>query len=275
MQDHSGVAPPGADGVDRERGSVVVGAHRHPSGVGAHVVHPVRVGFTQLLVDEVMDLHLFGLALGMPLPTVVLVGPDQLFLLGVHTDHRVPGRQVSGRLLVEVGELGVAIDMLPTLGGLGIGLQTVAPLTQQSTRHHGGDLVASLPQRPGQDPDRLRRPPQRRHRIAPGLRIDQRLQRGHQLRIVLLGPFTSTTGPTRPPLTGTGPGIGLGAPPTHRVGCDSGRPSHHRDTSRPQLGRLRAQPQPTLELRQKRTHHRIPSRQRVSQIRHSTTVVPK
>ena len=200
MQDHSGVAPPGADGVDGERGSVVVGAHRHPSGVGSHVVHPVRVGFTQLLVDEVMDLHLFGLALGMPLPTVVLVGPDQLFLLGVHTDHRVPGRQVSGRLLVEVGELGVAIDMLPTLGGLGIGLQTVAPLTQQSTRHHGGDLVASLPQRPGQDPDRLRRPPQRRHRIAPGLRIDQRLQRGHQLRIVLLGPFTSTTGPTRPPL---------------------------------------------------------------------------
>ncbi len=29
-----------------------------------------------------------------------VVGPDQLFLLGVHTDHRVPGRQVSGRVLV-------------------------------------------------------------------------------------------------------------------------------------------------------------------------------
>ena len=29
---------------------------------------------------------------------------------------------------------------------------------------------------------------------------------------------------------------------SHRVGRDSGRPGHHRDTSRPQLGRLRAQP---------------------------------
>ena len=45
---------------------------------------------------------------------------------------------------------------------------------------------------------------------------------------------------------------------------------------RPQLGRLgRPEPQPPLKLRQMRSHHRVPPRHRVHQIRHSTTVTPE
>ena len=47
VQGFSDLLPPGCDGVHRERGGVVVGAHRHPPGVGAHVVDPVRVGLAQ------------------------------------------------------------------------------------------------------------------------------------------------------------------------------------------------------------------------------------
>ena len=44
------------------------------------------------------------------------------------------------------------------------------------------------------------------------------------------------------------------------------------DPTRAQLRGLRAQPQPPLELRQMRSQHRVPPRDRVRQIRHSTTV---
>ena len=92
----SGLMPPGSDGVHRERRRVVVGAHRHPPDVGAHVVDPVRVGLAQRGVDEIVDLDRLRLARRLPLPATVLVGPDQLLLLGVDTDHRVP-RTPGGR----------------------------------------------------------------------------------------------------------------------------------------------------------------------------------
>ncbi len=43
----------------------------------------------------------------------VLVGPDAFLLLGVHADHRVPGRGELAGPGVEVGELGVPVDVLP------------------------------------------------------------------------------------------------------------------------------------------------------------------
>jgi hypothetical protein len=48
----------------------------------------------------------FGrLALRPPFPAAVLVLPDQLLLLGVHTDHRLAGRLVSPGLLADVTEV--------------------------------------------------------------------------------------------------------------------------------------------------------------------------
>ena len=153
--------PPGCDGVDRELGGVVVGAHRHPPGVGADVVDPVRIGLAEGLVGEVVDLDLLGVAGWTPLPATVLVGPHQLFLLGVDADHRIPGIQVVLRLVVEVAELGVAVGVLIALDGLGVGLQAVAPLAQQPAGHEIADLMAFLAQSRGQDADRFRGPSQR------------------------------------------------------------------------------------------------------------------
>ena len=51
-----------------------------------------------------------------------------------------------------------------------------------------------------QGPGRLRRPPQRRHRTPPCLRVHQRVQRRHQPRIGYRRRLTATPRPPRPPL---------------------------------------------------------------------------
>src|ERR1035437_9248267 len=49
------VVPPVAQRRHGERRGVVVGAHRHPSGVRADVIHAVWDGLAQGRVEEVMD----------------------------------------------------------------------------------------------------------------------------------------------------------------------------------------------------------------------------
>src|ERR1019366_1318226 len=100
-----------------------------------------------------------------PVSAAVLVGANQFLLLGVHADHRVRSVHVRLGLVVEVLELRVAVRVLTTLGGLGVGLQAVAQLPQQPPDHEVADPVTVLGQRPRQGPSRLARPPQRRHRV--------------------------------------------------------------------------------------------------------------
>ena len=57
----------------------MVGAYRDPAGIGADIVDAVGICLAQLLVDEVVDLDLFGFTGGAPFGTVVLVLPDQFF----------------------------------------------------------------------------------------------------------------------------------------------------------------------------------------------------
>ena len=73
-----------------------------------------------------------------------------------------------------------------------------------------------------------------------------------------LGALAATAGPTGPTGAGADPPVGFVAAPAHRVGRDPARLRHHRDTPRPQLGRLGPEPQPPLKLRQMRSHHRVP-----------------
>jgi hypothetical protein len=96
---------------------------------------------------------------------------------GVHTDHRIGGALIGLDLLIEVPELRVPVLVLLPLDGLGVALQAEPPGPQQVTDGIRADPVTLAGQlvRPGAG--RLRRPPQRRHRIAPLVRPGQGLQR--------------------------------------------------------------------------------------------------
>ena len=127
-----------------------------------------------------------GVALGLPLPALVGQVADHLLLLGVHADHRLARPQVLLGLLVEVAELAVAVGMLGALDLLGGGLQRVAHRHASSfATVLGADRVALRGQLVGQLAGRLAGPPQRRLRIAPGGRLDQRVQGRQQARVAL------------------------------------------------------------------------------------------
>ena len=64
--------PPAAQARDREARRVVVLPHGDPAGVAAHIVDAVGDRLAQLLVGEVVDVDLLGLALRLPLPPAVL-----------------------------------------------------------------------------------------------------------------------------------------------------------------------------------------------------------
>jgi hypothetical protein len=134
--------PPTPQRLDRERRGVVVGPDTDPAAVGATIVDPVRDRLAKGGVGEVMEVDLFGLAGGLPLAATVGEAADQLLLLGVHADHRLPGGQLRPSLLVEVAELGVTVGMLAALQGLGRALQPVALLLEQPPHGVVADRMA-------------------------------------------------------------------------------------------------------------------------------------
>ena len=113
-------------------------------------------------------------------PLAVLA--DQLLLLRIHRDDRLPGGDVASAGRVDVAELGVAIGMLLAFESLGGGLQAVA----QMMEHLPDDVIARgqppLLQGLGQLAGTLAGPSQGGHRIAAGLGGDQLLQGLEQLR---------------------------------------------------------------------------------------------
>lgn len=128
----------------------MIGADADPAGVRRHVVDSV------------------GNRLGGLAGEVVRLDPHRLPF--------VPGVPVVARLLVKVVELGVPVRVLSTFDGLGVGLQAEAFLPQQASDRVGGDPVPLARELRRQIPGRLRRPAQRRHRIAPLTGLDQRKQ---------------------------------------------------------------------------------------------------
>jgi hypothetical protein len=134
-----------------------------------------------------MDIDTFGFARGSPRRAVVLVLPDELLLLAVHTDHRITDSRVPTDGVMDMAELGVAIDVLFALHRLGVALQAVAGLVQQSPDQRRGHLEALRTQLAGQRAQRLRRPPQRRHRITARLGLHQRIQRLDKTGLEILG----------------------------------------------------------------------------------------
>lgn len=94
-----------------------------------------------------------------------------------------PASPVLAGLLVEVAELGIPVRVLAALDRLGFNLQAEAFRPQQIGNGVGTDAVPGPGQLPRERAGGLHRPPQRRHRIAPYIRLYQRQQRGPQNRI--------------------------------------------------------------------------------------------
>src|SRR5205814_10214416 len=141
------VVPPAADRLHSEGGGGMVGADVHPAGVGGQVIDPVRDGLAQLVVGEVMVLDVHRITCGPPFTAAVVVVADQLLLLGVHADHRLPGTLMAFDLLIDVAELRVPVRDLVPLDRLGVALQAEALLPQQvghRVRAHAVTLPAQL-----------------------------------------------------------------------------------------------------------------------------------
>jgi hypothetical protein len=92
-------------------------------------------------------------------------------------------------LLVDVPELGVPVRVPLALEGLGVALQAEAFGSQQVAHRVRGDLVAPAGQLARQVAGGLRRPPQRRHRIAALIRLHQGQQRREQPGVQVSGAF--------------------------------------------------------------------------------------
>ena len=103
------LAPPAADRLGREPRRVVVNAHADPALVASYFVDAVGDRLAQLLVHEVVDADLFGLAAGALLPSAVLEISDQLLLLGVNRDHRLAAPLERLDRGVDVLELGIPV----------------------------------------------------------------------------------------------------------------------------------------------------------------------
>src|SRR5712671_1498742 len=83
-----------------------------------------------------------------------------------------------------MGELRIPVGVTVTLLGLAVSLQAVTRRIEQFTHQGAAHLVALLLQRFGQSSHAFAGPPQRRFRIPPRRRFDQRLEIRDQCRVL-------------------------------------------------------------------------------------------
>ena len=258
--DGTDLVPPPPDRGHRELGGVGVVTDDHEALVGGDVEHPVGDRLADVGVGEVVHVDTHRHAGRLPFAPAVAEVPDDLVLFRVHRHHRLTSFEVAADVTGDVAELGVTIRMGSPFVLLGRRLQAVTHAVQQLTDGHVRDLETSPPQLAGQRPRRLRRPPQRAHRITPGLRLDQRIQRHQQTGLSILHP--RTPGTRRPhPHRHLDTGVDLPDRLVHRRTAHSRRLGHRHDPTPAQSPRRRAGQNPTLPLIQMRQHRRQHRRQ--------------
>jgi PKD repeat protein len=175
--------PPATDAVGGELRRVVVNADADPSLVIADVVDAIGDHLAQCLIHKVMHPDRLRLALGPPLPPVILEITDQFLLFRVDRHRWLAASQAVPHHAVDVAELGVAIRMRKALTRFTVGLQAVAGRVQQHGDGATPDRMPLLRQFVGQTSGALAGPPQGRFRVAACHRLDQRLQCRQQLRV--------------------------------------------------------------------------------------------
>ena len=232
--------PPAADGLHRQRGGVVVGAHVHEPGVRPDVVDPVRDRVPALLIVEAVITDLHRAARRPPLPPGLRILPDLLLLLGIHADHRLARGQVLPRLRGDIPELGIAVRMPPPLGHLRVGLGGKPLPAQQPPDRLRAAPVPGRGQLTRELLHALGRPQQRRSRIPPGGILHQVQQRRHQPGISP-GQRLARARPADPAFRRDLPGLQLRRPIRDRLPRRPGHLGHRADPAVP--GRPRHHPQ--------------------------------
>ncbi len=131
-----------------------------------------------------MDLDLFGLPLGVPLAAAIAELAHQFLLLGIDRDHGLPLLLERLGPPVDVLELRIPIRVRAPLERLAVGLETVAQVMEEAVDRpltHRMPLRLECRRQLGRT---LAGPPQERHRVATGHRIDQGFQGTDEVRIM-------------------------------------------------------------------------------------------
>jgi hypothetical protein len=125
------MAPPAPDRFHGKLGGVVIDPNTDPTGVGRHIIDPIRNDLAQLLVGKVVDPYRLGFTLGAPLPATISELTDQLFLLGINRHDRLSLPLESLHPPVDMLKLGVAVRVLAAFNRLAVGLQAVAQMMEE------------------------------------------------------------------------------------------------------------------------------------------------
>ena len=150
-------------------------------------------------------------------------------------------------LVVQVVELGVTVGVLASLGHLGVGLERVAESVQQAQHRARGDLETLAHQLVGQLGGGLRRPAQLRHRVAPGLGVDELVEGAEQTGLGVEQRLVATTRGAQPHRwLDARRDFSLGL--DHRVAAHPRRDRHRRLATTPEHLRRRTGDDPALHL---------------------------
>src|SRR5450759_2341918 len=133
--------PPASNGLHGKCRGVMVSAHTYPSLISSNVVNPIRIGATEFLVNEIVNLYLVRLTAGEPLLPGILKGADQFLFLRIHRYHWLVGLQGRRHCRVDMLELGVAIRTLIALQHFAVGLQAVVLTFEKFAHHHVAHLM--------------------------------------------------------------------------------------------------------------------------------------
>ena len=186
-------SPPAAQALHGKGGRVVISSNAHPSHVATNLIYTIRDCAALGLARKVIDIDFLRRSLHLPLSARVLVAPDQLLLLCIHGNHRVPGGHERLDLFVQVAKLRITVRMRRSFQSLGVGLQAIPSIVQQFADHLIAHRMPLCGQGIGQFTHALARPPQRRLWVPTAIRIDQGFQARKQARVFLAQPLTPTT----------------------------------------------------------------------------------
>ena len=164
--------------------------------------------------------------------------------------------QETVRRRIEIFKLGVAVGVRRAFEALPWRLQTVAQLVEEPAHRRRADPPPLLRQRRGQLRATLARPAQGRHGVAPGQRIDQRLQGVPKARLRVL---EARTPRARTALTRGGRAATCQLLPAspNRQARQPGRCRHQRIAPIADGQRLRCRPHAATALVQDRRDRRV------------------